>query len=63
MDSPREFAAMAQALDAVAARFPDRAALARLAVAAGRTLRPAAHLDKLEALYVRCRNAKLKLRG
>ena len=63
VDSPREFAAMAQALDAVAARFPDRAALARLAVAAGRTLRPAAHLDKLEALYVRCRNAKLKLRG
>ncbi len=62
VDSPREFLAMANALDAVATRFPDRTALAAAAIAAGQTLRPAAHLDQLEALYVRCRTAKLKVR-
>ncbi len=62
VDSPREFAAMANALDALATQLPDRADLARSAVAAGRTLLPAAHLDKLEALYAGCRNAQLKLR-
>jgi UDP-glucose:(heptosyl)LPS alpha-1,3-glucosyltransferase len=63
VDSPRECAAMAAALDAVKTQFADRMDLATRATAAGQTLLPAAHLDKLEALYGQCRNAKLKSRS
>lgn len=63
VDSPREFSAMASALDALETQFPDRLDLARRALAAGQSLSSDAHLDKLEALYLRCRSAKLKLRG
>ncbi len=63
VDSPREFAGMAQAMDALATQLPDRTDLARAALVAGQTLQPGVHLDKLEALYTGFRNAKLKLRG
>ena len=63
VDSPRACAAMAAALDAVKTQFADRMDLATRATAAGQTLLPPAHLDKLEALYGQCRNAKLKSRG
>jgi UDP-glucose:(heptosyl)LPS alpha-1,3-glucosyltransferase len=62
VDSPHQCAAMAAALDAVEKQFPDRMELAGRAIAAGQALLPAAHLDKLEALYLRCRHAKVKLR-
>ncbi|MGC9259572.1 MAG: glycosyltransferase family 4 protein [Phycisphaerae bacterium] len=63
VDSPRKFAAMAAALDMVELQFPDRMDMARRAVAAGQALSPAVHVDTLEALYARCRNAMLAKRG
>ncbi len=61
VDSPREYPAMAKGLDAVEMQFPDRVDLARRAVAAAEALSPETHLDKLEALYLRCHNSRLKL--
>ena len=61
VDSPREYSAMAKGLDAVETQFPDRVNLARRAVAAAEALLPEPHLDKLEALYLRCHNSRLKL--
>ncbi len=63
VDSPRDCAAMAAALDAVKLSFADRTDLARRATVAGQTLLPAAHLDQLEALYAQCRSAKVKSRS
>ncbi len=60
VDSPREYAAMAVALDGVQLRFPDRLSLARQALAAGEALLPDAHLRKLEALYMQCRKVGSK---
>jgi UDP-glucose:(heptosyl)LPS alpha-1,3-glucosyltransferase len=62
VDSPRDYTAMAAALDAVPSQFPSRPALARRAAAAGEALLPDVHLRKLESLYAQCRQAGIAYR-